>query len=91
MHTMTEKLSLSIEATEQSDIFRAIVWRTIEIGYRPVTVIYDIGEGSLADLNWWFDDNHRQVRYVRLADGTLDEPDCLTVWEAAEAARVPSG
>lgn len=86
---MTEKMSLSIEATNREDVFRAFVWRTIEGGYRPVTLVYDIGEGSLADLNFWVTDNYSSVRYVRLADGTLDEPDCLTVFEAAEAAMVP--
>lgn len=88
---MTEKLSLSIEATDREGVFRAIVWRTIEVGYRPVTLVYDIGEGSLADLNFWVVDEHSDVRYVRLADGTLDEPDCLTVFEAAEAAMQPIG
>lgn len=83
------KLSFKLEYTDRPDTVRGIVFATTEHGYRPVTLVHDIGEGSLTDVNFWFADNYNHVRYVRLQDGTLDEPDCLTVFEAAEAAMEP--
>ncbi len=85
------KLSFSLEHTSQPSIVRGMVWNTLQTGYRPVTLVYDIGEGSLTDVLGWFTEHYSNVQYVRLKDGTLDEPDCLTVFEAAEAAMVPYG
>lgn len=84
------KLSFKLEHTDRPDIYRGIVFNTLEHGYRPVTVIHDIGEGPLADINFWLTDTYPGVQFVRLSDGTLDEPDCLTVFEAAEASMEPA-
>jgi hypothetical protein len=80
------KLSFSLEHTNRAGIVRGLIWNTLEHGYRPVTVLHDVAEGTDVDVLDWFTENYPNVRYVRLHDGTLDEPDCLTVFEAAEAA-----
>lgn len=79
--------SFSLEATDRDNVYRGFVWKTGgNTGPRPVTVVYDIAEGDLATVNLWLWEFYPTVTKVRLADGTLDEPDCLTVFEAAEAA-----
>lgn len=84
------KFSFSLENTDRENVFRGFVWKTMEnVGYRPVTVVEDIAEGDLASINLWLVEFYPNVRYVRLKDGTLEEPDCLTVFEAAEAALEP--
>lgn len=83
------KLSFSMEHTNKPDVVRGLVFNTTDHGYRPITCIHDIAEGSDIDILHWFTDKYSHVRYVRLSDGTLDEPDCLTVYEAAEAAMAP--
>lgn len=80
------KLSFSLEATDREGVVRGFVWNTLEHGYRPVTVVHDIAEGDLISVNIWLVENYSQIQYVRLRDGTLEDPDCLTVFEAAEAA-----
>lgn len=88
---MKQTYSLSLEKLkdEHSDqIYRAFVWKTMHMAQRPVTVIHDIGEGDLSTLLGWFTEEHGYVTHVRMNDGTLEEPDCLTVWEAAEAAAL---
>jgi hypothetical protein len=81
---MQDTYSFSLEPVTGA-VYRAFVWRTMHQGYRPVTVVYDIAEGPLADLNLWLTHCDATVTHVRLPDGTLEEPDCLTVFEAAEA------
>jgi hypothetical protein len=82
-------LSFSLEHTDRPDILRGIVWKTLTHGYRPVTLVHDIAEGICTDIMMWLADEHPAVTHVRMRDGTLDEPDCLTVYEAAEAAMEP--
>jgi len=82
------KLSLKLEHTDQPDVYRAFIFKTFKQGYRPVTVIEDIAEGDLAALLNWFTEFYRHVTLVRTADGVDEEPDCLTTWEAAEAAVI---
>lgn len=83
------KLSFSMEHTDRAGVVRGIVFNTTEHEYGDITCVHDIGEGSDTDILCWLTDNYSQVRYVRHRDGTLDEPDCLTVFEAAEAAMEP--
>jgi hypothetical protein len=80
------KLSFKLEHTDKTDVYRGFVFYTTEHEYGDVTCVHDIAEGCLADLNHWLVDKYSDVRYVRLDNGDLDEPDCLTVFEAAEAA-----
>lgn len=82
-------LSFSMEHTDRPGILRGIVWKTLDHGYRPVTLVHDIMEGSDLDILHVLTDLYSSVTHVRLSDGTLDEPDCLTVYEAAEAAMEP--
>ena len=84
---MQDTYSFSLEPVAD-DRYRGLVWRTMHTGYRPVTVLYDVAEGHLADLNLWLTHCDVTVTHLRQADGTLDEPDCLTVFEAAEAAAL---
>ena len=83
------KLSFSLEHTGSEDALRGIVWKTMSHGYRPVTLVHDIAEGSSTDIMMWLGETHPAVTHVRMRDGTLEEPDCLTVYEAAEAAMEP--
>jgi len=87
---MKQTFSVSLEKLEDDSdqTYRAFVWKTMHMTQRPVTVIHDIGEGTLVDLLNWFTAEHGYVTHVRMVDGTLEEPDCLTVWEAAEAAAL---
>lgn len=82
---MTTTYSFSLEITDNPETYRGFVWKTMDHGYRPVTVVQDIGEGSLEGLSFWLATEHSYVTHVRHADGTESEPDCLTVFEAAEA------
>jgi hypothetical protein len=82
-------LSLTLEHTSKPEQLRAIIMQTEQHGYRPITFVHDIAEGSSTDLMFWLTDNYNHVTHVRLSDGSLDEPDCLTVFEAAEAAMLP--
>jgi hypothetical protein len=88
---MKHTYSVSLERLEHEhsdEIYRAYVWKTLHFTQRPVTVIHDCGEGTLVDLLGWFTEEHGYVTCVRMSDGTLEEPDCLSVWEAAEAAAL---
>lgn len=49
------------------------------------TYIDRLAEGGEHDLQIWFAEQDN-VTHVRLPDGSDDEPDCLTVWEAMESA-----
>jgi len=82
-------MSFSMEYTERPGVVRGFIWKTTTHGYRPVTLIHDIAEGSDIDILHWFTEKYPAVGKVRLPDGTLEEPDCLTTFEAAEAAMVP--
>ena len=82
-------LSFSLEHTDRPGILRGIIWRTMTHGYRPVTLVHDIAEGEHGDIMGWLHSQDPAVEHVRMRDGTLDEPDCLTVYEAAEAAMEP--
>ena len=83
------KLSFSMEHTSRPDVVRGLVFNTTEHEHGDITCVHDIAEGADVDILGWLTDNYSQVRYVRHRDGTLDEPDCLTVFEAAEAAMEP--
>ena len=82
-------LSFSLEHTDRPGILRGIIWKTMTHGYRPVTLVHDIAEGDSNDVMDWLHSQDPAVEHVRMRDGTLDEPDCLTVYEAAEAAMEP--
>lgn len=83
------KLSFSLEHTDRAGIVRGMIWNTLEHGYRPVTLLHDVAEGDEISVRDWLIDFYSEVNTVRLGDGTLEDPDCLTLWEAAEAAMVP--
>lgn len=84
---MTVKFSFSLEHTDRPGVVRGFVWKTGDnTGYRPVTVVHDIAEGDADSVRQWLVDFYSDVTLVRLSDGELEEPDCLTLWEAAEAA-----
>lgn len=78
---MKQTFSVSLEKLkdDSDQTYRAFVWKTMHMTQRPVTVIHDIGEGTLVDLLNWFTAEHGYVTHVRMVDGTLEEPDCLTV------------
>jgi hypothetical protein len=78
-----------MEYTSKPGILRGIIWKTMTHGYRPVTLVHDIMEGTDLDILHVLTDLYQSVTHVRLSDGSLDEPDCLTVFEAAEAAMGP--
>lgn len=83
---MKQTFSFSLEKlADADDVYRGFVWKTLDMVQRPVTLVVDIAEGTLADLNCWLHDEYSFVTHVKHANGTLEEPDCLTVWEAAEA------
>jgi hypothetical protein len=82
-------LSFSMEHTGSQDPVRGIIWLTMTHGSRPVTLVHDIAEGDSTDIMSWLHTQDPAVTHVRMRDGTLDEPDCLTVYEAAEAAMLP--
>lgn len=82
------KLSVSLEQTDREGVLRLFVFKTFEQGYRPVTVIHDIAEGDYATLCFWLQNFYPNVNTVKLSDGTFEDPDCLTIMEAAEAAMV---
>jgi hypothetical protein len=79
------KLSFQLERADNSNL-RGMVFNTLTHGYRPVTVIYDIAEGSYEDLTSWLAENYPDLNTVRLLDGTCEDADCLTLMEAAESA-----
>lgn len=83
------KLSFSMEYTDRPGVVRGLVFNTTEHEYGDITNVHNIAEGADVDVLGWLTDNYPGIRYVRLSDGTLDEPDCLTVFEAAEAAMEP--
>lgn len=75
------KLSLTLEQVNNSTDFRAIVFETDE---NNCTSVYDIGEGNLGTLRRWMRTEHPTCNAVRMRDGSIIEPDCITVTEAAE-------
>lgn len=83
------KLSFKLEHTDKPDVVRGLVFNTTYPERRPVTLLYAAAEGSSTDVLHWFTDHFSNVALVRLPDGSVEEPDCLTVFEAAEAAMVP--
>ena len=79
-------MQLSFQLDRVNDTtFRGIVFQTMEVGYRPVTSVYDIAEGDYLDLCIWLEENYPNLNTVRLRDGTFEEADELTLMEAAEA------
>lgn len=79
------QLSFKLEQASNNNL-RGIVLNTMTHGYRPVTVIHDIAEGSYADLCAWLGENYPNLSTVVLTDGSTEDADCLTLMEAAEAA-----
>lgn len=76
-------LVLKLENAGES-VIRAVVFRKYEDG---TVFIEDIAEGESLAVFGWFQENYGdRVTHVQLADGSFEEPDCLTTWEAAEAA-----
>jgi hypothetical protein len=83
---MKTTFSFSLQKLEGADdVYRGYVWKTLSMVQRPVTLVVDIAEGTLADINLWLCEEYPFVTHVKHADGTLEEPDCLTVYEAAES------
>lgn len=85
------KLSFSMEHTSRPGVVRGLVFNTTEHEHGDITNVHNIAEGTVIGILNWLTDHYPGIRYVRQSDGTLDEPDCLTVYEAAEAAMVPRG
>ena len=78
-------LSFSMEHTDRPGVVRGLVFNTTEHEYGNTTNVHDIPEGTNVDVLGWLTHHCPGIRYVRRCDGALDEPDCLTVFEAAEA------
>lgn len=77
--------SLTLEHTD-NNAFRALVFQTLANGN---TTVADIAESSsLAELNEWVVEEHPDIIGVRIRN-SVDVPDCLTPFEAAEAAMAP--
>ena len=76
-------LALSLEHTDRPLVKRALIWNDA-----PNRRLEDVAEADITTLNMWVTEFYPNITHVRMADGTLDEPDCLTVFEAAEAAMV---
>jgi hypothetical protein len=83
------KFSFGLEYASNGSL-RGTVFKTMNHGYRPVTVIHDIAEGSYIDLWDWLAENYPQLNTVRMPDGTFEEADCLTLMEAA-VTTLPHG
>ena len=79
------KLSFQLERADNGNL-RGLVFNTMTHGYRPVTVVYDIAEGSYEELTEWLRVCYPNLNTVRLSDGSNEDADCLTVMEAAETA-----
>ena len=79
------KLSFRLENAD-NDNLRGIVFNTMTHGYRPVTVVYDIAEGSYEELTEWLRVCYPDLNTVRQANGSTKDADCLTLMEAAESA-----
>jgi hypothetical protein len=82
------KLSVSLEQTDREGVLRLFVYNTVQGIPRDVTVVHDIAEGDWVALCYWLHDCYPNINTVKLSDGTFEDPDCLTVMEAAEAAMV---
>lgn len=78
-------LSFRLEQAGENTL-RGLVFRTMNHGYRPVTVLYDVAEGSYRELCEWLREAYPNLNTVMLADGTTQQADCLTLMEAAETA-----
>lgn len=77
--------SLALEHTE-TGTYRVLVFETFSNGQ---TAVADIAESeSLGELNFYIVEEHPDITAVRI-NGVNDVPDCLTPFEAAEAAMVP--
>ena len=78
--------ALFLQRTDDN-AFRAIIFLKEEDGFKTVDDIAEAQE--LTDLALWFAENGQDVEAVcGNYSQEWDYPDCLTVWEAAEAAMV---
>lgn len=73
-----------LELVKFRNTYRAFVfdWDPVCDGLLPE--LADMAEGSLEDLQVWFNTNWRDCWRV-LVNGVPTQPDSLSVWEAAEA------
>lgn len=78
-------LALSLEHTDRPLVKRVLIWNNA-----PNRRLEDVAEADITTLNMWVVEFYPNVRYVRMPDGSFEEPDCLTVFEAAEASMAPT-
>lgn len=79
------ELSFSLQRADNGKLY-GMVFNTVWELNRPRTYLQDIAEGTYQEINQWLRENYPNLNRLRLQDGSVEEPDCLTLMEAAEIA-----